>query len=131
MIGLDTNVLLRYLVRDDPDQFERARRLIETRLTSADPGWVGFVVAVELVWALSFHYGYTRAEVADVIERLLDTAEIAFEREFVIESALQLYRSNRVDFADALVILSARLNGCADTASFDRELVKAGLAMEP
>lgn len=60
MIGLDTNVLLRYLVKDDPAQFARARRLIETHLTPDEPGWIGLVVAAELVWALRFHYGYTR-----------------------------------------------------------------------
>lgn len=131
MIGLDTNVLLRYIVADDPDQFERARRLVETRLTPEEPGWIGLIVAAELVWALRFHYGYSREEVADVIERLLDTAEIEFEREFVVVDALRLYRSTRIDFADALVVLCARLNRCAETASFDRELVKAGLAVEP
>ena len=131
MIGLDTNVLLRYLVQDDARQFARARRLIESGSTADDPAWISLIVTAELVWALRTHYGFARGQIAEVIERLLNAAEVRFEREHLVDEAVAIYRGGRADLADALIVLVNRENGCEATASFDRKLVEAQLAVEP
>ena len=131
MIGLDTNVLLRYIVKDDPSRFARARRLIESRARADDPAWLSLIVTVELVWALKTRYSYTRDEIADTIDLLLGSAEIQLERQHLVVQALSLFRTARVDFADALIMLANRDNGCDTTVSFDQKLVRAGLAVEP
>ncbi len=131
MIGLDTNVLVRYIVKDDRAQFARARRVIEERLTPEEPGWIGLIVTAELVWALRFHYDYTREEIAGVIERLLYSSDVKFEHEATVARALDLFRQFRIDFADALIALSNEGNGCSSTVSFDQRLVGAGLAVDP
>lgn len=131
MIGLDTNVLLRYVVRDDARQFERAKRLIDKARRSDATVWISVIVTAELVWALRTHYGYVREQIADTIQLLLSTAEIELQSSHLIEEALSTYRGGRADFADALIALLGRENGCEATASFDRRLVQAGLAIEP
>jgi predicted nucleic-acid-binding protein len=100
-------------------------------LTAHDPAWIGLVVTAELVWALRAHYGYNRGQIAEAIGRLLESAEVQFEREHLVEEALLLYGGGRVDLADALIVLVNRENGCQATASFDRRLVAYGLAIEP
>lgn len=131
MIGLDTNVLLRYIVKDDPGQFARARRVIETHARADDPAWLSLIVTVELVWALRSRYSYTRDEIADTVDLLLNSAEVLLERQHLVVQALSLFQTARVDFADALIMLVNRDNGCDTTVSFDQRLVRAGLAVEP
>ena len=79
MIGLDTNVLVRYIVQDDPEQSAAAERLIEGRCTAQAPGYVSVPVLVELVWVLTSAYDYENAAVIPVIRQLLRTAEFAVE----------------------------------------------------
>lgn len=131
MIGLDTNVLLRYIVKDDAKQFARAKRLIEARARPEDPAWVGLIAVSEFVWALRTRYRYSRELIVDVLERLLDSQEVQFERQHLVAEALSLFRSGRADFADALIALVSLENGCEKTFSFDRQLVRSGLAEEP
>ena len=75
MIGLDTNVLVRYITQDDPKQSSKATRLIES-LTAEAPGYVGIVAVIELVWVLTACYSSTRSEIGEVLETLLRTQEI-------------------------------------------------------
>jgi predicted nucleic-acid-binding protein len=81
MIGLDTNVLVRYLAQDDPIQSPKASELIERRLTEADPGFVSVVAMAEIVWVLDRAYGLANHEIAAAIERLLQTDVLAVESE--------------------------------------------------
>ncbi|MXX03866.1 MAG: type II toxin-antitoxin system VapC family toxin [Gemmatimonadetes bacterium] len=104
MIAIDTNVLLRYLLRDDEGQAERARRVIEggERVLITD------VVLAETVWTLAGRrYRATRADLIDLIHNLLQDANLRFEDDEVVWSALQAYRRTEADFADALIACKA------------------------
>ncbi len=120
MIGLDTNVLVRYLVEDDPAQASKAAQLIETRCTEDSPGFVNRVVLCELVWVLESAYDYPRATVAATLESLLRAAELEVDAADAARPALTAYRSRGVDFSDALIGRLNRNAGCDGTAGFDK-----------
>ena len=120
MIGLDTNVLVRYIVQDDPEQAEAAERLIESRCTAQSPGYVGVPVLVELVWVLTAAYRYDRPVVASVIRQLLRTAELQVEHRETAWSALREFEAGGADFADCLIGHRNRARGCDRTYTFDR-----------
>jgi predicted nucleic-acid-binding protein len=122
MIGLDTNVLVRYVTQDDPAQAEQATRLIETRCTTANPGRVAHIVLCELVWVLTRAYGYSKGQVVSVLEQILVTAELAVEDEGLAFQALDAYRAGGADFSYYLLVLGNRAAGCETTYSFDRRL---------
>ena len=124
MIGLDTNVLVRYLVEDDPAQASRAARLIETRCTEDAPGFVNRVVLCELVWVLESAYDYPRATVAATLESLLRTAELEIDAADAAWPALTAYRGGGVDFSDALIGRLNRNAGCDGTATFDKDAAR-------
>ncbi|MBK6468504.1 MAG: type II toxin-antitoxin system VapC family toxin [Rhodobacter sp.] len=121
MIGLDTNVLVRFLVQDDPEQAAAATALI-VGLTETEPGFVCREVLVELVWVLERAYGMTRADIAFALDRLLEA------RELVVEAARSRLPSPRTASAravrgspDQMVALAGEGAGCRETASFDRK----------
>jgi predicted nucleic-acid-binding protein len=120
MIGLDTNVLVRFLVADDKDQAARAARLIEERCSGDDPGFVDSVVLCELVWVLEGAYGYARPLIAEVLEKMLHSAELEIANVEAAWAALRAYRSGGADFSDALIGRLNRQAGCVATATFDR-----------
>ena len=123
MIGLDTNVVARYIMQDDPKQSKRASTLIE-KLTVDEPGFVPLVVVIELVWVLSSSFGLARSQVTSVLEILLQTKEIQVERAEVVWRALRVYRGSSADFADCLIERSAAAAGCLRTMTFDRGAAK-------
>ena len=120
MIGLDTNILVRYLVEDDAVQAAKAARLIETRCTEDAPGFVNRVVLCELVWVLESAYDYPRATIAATLENLLRTAELKVDAADAAWPALTAYRGGGVDFSDAFVGRLNRNAGCDGTATFDK-----------
>ena len=124
MIGLDTNVLVRYVMQDDPSQSPRATRLIEALQPDA-PGFVPVVALLELVWVLSGSYGLNRAQVATVLDTLLRSKELVLDRAELVTQALHRYSANGADFADALIERIATAAGCTATMSFDVGAVKA------
>ena len=119
MIGLDTNVLVRYIAQDDPKQSAKATKLIESLTTDA-PGYVGVVSVVELVWVLTGCYASTKNEICDVLETLLRTREIVVAQSDTVWKAIHLFKSGKADFADCLIERSAAEAGCSHTATFDR-----------
>lgn len=118
MIGLDTNVLVRYVTQDDPVQSPKASELIES-LTTLSPGFVSLVSVVELVWVLQSCYECAKSEVVTVLETLLRTRELTIERAEIIWQALRRFTANKADFADCLIERCAHAAGCEYTASFD------------
>ncbi len=124
MIGLDTNVLVRYVMQDDPRQSARATRLIEA-LTAETPGFVPLVALVELVWVLAGSYGLTRAQVATVLETLLRSKELVLDRADIVTQALNRFARGGADFADVLIERIAAAAGCEQTMTFDAGAVKA------
>lgn len=124
MLGIDTNVLVRYLVRDDEAQFERARRLIRREIVAAGGVFLNLVVLAETEWVLRSRYGLQKAEVTEAISGLLDAAEVRFEDEPAVEEALFVWKDAAADFADCLIGAHNRRAGCRATATFDTSAVK-------
>lgn len=120
MIGLDTNVLLRFLVGDDADQKARAGAALSRRCTPDDPGFVNVIVLCELVWVLEARYGYGRAEIAAAVEALGTMDAIQVDAAPLVALALHRYRSSRAGFADCLLGLANRAVGCDATLTFDK-----------
>ena len=124
MIGLDTNVLARYIVQDDPAQAAAATRLIEGQCTAESPGYVSVPVLLELVWVLTSAYGYEKAIVVPVIRQVLRTAELAVEDHQVVRAALRDFESGAADFADYLIAHRNHARGCTRTCTFDRRAAR-------
>ena len=131
MIGLDTNVLVRYLTQDDPLQAECANRLIEAHCTRERPGHVAIVVLCELVWVLRGAYRYDKAVVIDVLEQILLTAEFQVGDEDVASQALAAYRHGAADFADYVIVYANRAAGCETMVSFDQKLTEHKYVQAP
>lgn len=124
MIGLDTNVLVRYVMQDDPRQSRKATALVES-LSSEAPGFIPLVALVELVWVLSSSYRLSRAQVAETIELLLRSKELVVDRADLVLQAQRRYASGRADFADCLIERIAHDQGCTATMTFDAAAAKA------
>lgn len=123
MIGLDTNVLVRYVAQDDPKQSPMATRLIES-LTVDARGYVSIVSVVELVWVLTDCYALPKGELCEVLGTLLRTREIVVAHADTVWQALRLFREGKADFADCLIERSANEAGCDYTTTFDRDAAK-------
>ncbi|MQX38500.1 PIN domain-containing protein [Roseospira navarrensis] len=122
MIALDTNLLVRYITQDDDAQSPVATGVIEDRCTPDAPGWISLVVLCELVWVLSRAYRYDKAQIADVLDRLLATAELRVEQEELARAALAGWRTSGADFADHVILESARAAGALPLVTLDRRL---------
>lgn len=118
MIGLDTNVLVRYIAQDDADQSLRATRLVDS-LDAGRQGFVSVVALVELHWVLRRSYGFSRKDAATVVRRLLDSQELQLQEADAVRRALARLTGD-TDFADALINELGRAAGCGCTATFDR-----------
>src|SRR5215471_11436748 len=129
MIGLDTNVLVRYIVADDIAQSTAAERIFES-LSSESPGFVPLVVLAELIWVLQFSYQFNKQEIGTVIEKLLQSPELLMEGADIVNQALRQFRTNRSDFADCLIERCADAAGCQHTVTFDKRAAElAGMRL--
>ena len=120
MIGLDTNVIVRYLAQDDVRQAGIATRLIEGSLSAEARGFVSIVTLTEIVWVMSSNYRAARAAVADIVEGLLTAPQLAIEKADVVWQALRAFRESKADFSDAVIVELGRDTGCTKTVTFDR-----------
>ena len=129
MTGLDTNVLLRFFLQDDPLQSPMADRIIGS-LTLKEPGWVGAAAILELVWVISSQNRIGRTGIATILGQLLTRDEIVIEQADVVQNALQLYRKGNTEFSDCLIASSAKAAGCSRTVTFDRKAARdAGMQL--
>jgi len=124
MLGVDTNVLIRYLIRDDQLQYEKARRLIDREVSRGEPVLVSLVVLLETEWVLRSRYELPKSDVVTVFSALLDTADLAFEDEPSVEHAIYSWKDSTADFADCLIDARNRRLGCRATATFDGRALK-------
>lgn len=124
MIGLDTNILVRYLVQDDPIQSPKAREIIERRLTEDSPGFVSIVAMVETVWVLERAYGLANREIAAAVERMLQTEVLVVENEQEVFTAMVALKQGRGSFADGLIAELGTRAGCVRTLTFDQKAVR-------
>ena len=123
MIALDTNVLVRYLVRDDLQQAEAARTLLES-LTDERPGYVCREVTVELVWVLERAYRYSRDQIAAVLEQLVATEGLAIEAADDVARAAFRYRAGGAGFSDLMVLAAAERADAHPLYTFDQKVAR-------
>ncbi len=124
MKGLDTNVLVRYLVQDDPKQAAQASRFIEAYCTNENPCLIGQIVLCELTWVLESNYHQGREEIASIIEQLLQVGQLEVMEPEVVWRALKDYRNSNADFPDHLLARVNESNGCEVTVTFDKKAAK-------
>jgi len=121
LIGLDTNVVIRYLVQDDKKQSAAATRFIEKSLTTDVPGYINHITLCEIVWVLQRCYDVTNQQLRDIIEGLLTTKQLIVENVEVAWKALRAYDANSADFCDALIGQANIHRGCEHTVTFDKK----------
>lgn len=129
MIGLDTNVLVRYLAQDDPVQSARATRLMERELSERTPGFVSLPVLLETGWVLKRLYKATEAEVLETVRDLLDARQVVVAQRAVVSAALARLSDAGGNFADALIAQCAAEAGCERTVTFDRKALRLGMQL--
>ncbi len=118
MIGLDTNVLVRYIMQDDQKNSPKATKLIES-LDGDNPGYITMVCVVELYWVLTSCYELTAEQVMQALEAILRTKQLLVERADQVMRALRVFGEGKADFADCLIERSASGAGCTQTMTFD------------
>jgi predicted nucleic-acid-binding protein len=126
MIGIDTNVLLRYLVQDDPAQSATATRFFDA-LTSESRGFISIVTLSELYWVLDHSFKLSRAEILEILKELISSETLRFEQQEVVQQALAGYALGKADFDDYLIVTCAQLAGCDYIVTFDRDAARDGL----
>lgn len=124
MIGLDTNILVRYLTQDDPIQSAKAREIVERRLSEEKPGFVSIVVMVEIVRVLERAYGLAPHEIVGAVERILQTDVLVVENEQEVFTAMIALKNGRGSFADAVIAALGARMGCSCTLTFDRKALR-------
>jgi predicted nucleic-acid-binding protein len=121
LIGLDTNVVIRYLVQDDKKQSAAATRFIEKTLTTDAPGYINHTSLCEIVWVLQRCYGVTRPQIREIVEGLLTTKQFNVENVEVTWKALRAFAASKADFCDALISQVNIHHGCEYTVTFDKK----------
>lgn len=123
MIALDTNVLVRFLVQDDPEQARIANTVFD-QLTDVTPGFVSREVLVELVWVLERAYGYLRTDIATALDGLLSALELVIEAADDVGQAVERYRNEGFGFADLMIASAAKRAGASELVTFDRKAAR-------
>jgi len=122
MRGIDTNVLVRYLVKDDKRQAKKASEYIRKITSGGDRCFINHIVLCELVWVLDSAYGFDKKEIADILNKILITKQIEIDQKDIVRQAVWDYLQGKGDFADYLIGRINRECGCDLTATFDRQL---------
>ncbi len=120
MIGIDTNVVVRYLTKDDPIQTTLAVKTIRS-LTADEPGFISLVTIAELTWVLETCYRFDKVELVEVLGTLVASQEVKLERAEVVSQALRMFAAGTADFSDCLIERSGHAAGCMYTFTFDQE----------
>lgn len=129
MIGIDTNVLVRYIAQDDPKQSALATKFIEKQCTEKSPGFIGIITLVELVWVSETCYGASKQDILVLLRQLLSTRQLIIQDSETVWKAYHLFQAGNADFADFLVDRIASANGCSVTVTFDKKAAKAGMKL--
>ena len=124
MIGLDTNIIVRYLAQDDPAQSPVATDIMEFRLTPENPGFISVVAMVETVWVLDRAYGLTPQQIAAALEQMLQADTLVIECEQEVFAATVALKTGSGSLADALIGALGARAGCARTLTFDKAALR-------
>jgi predicted nucleic-acid-binding protein len=125
VIGLDTNVVVRYIMQDDRTQALLATELIEN-LSDEEPGFLSLVVIVESVWVLESCYNLDRTQIAQLCFGLLQAAELIVDHSAIVNQATRQYATNKLDFADCLIEKLCAHAGCERVVTFDKKAARKG-----
>ncbi|NEQ27695.1 MAG: type II toxin-antitoxin system VapC family toxin [Microcoleus sp. SIO2G3] len=119
MIGLDTNVLVRYLTRDDEQQWQQAATVIQ----NAEQCFICNIVLCEIVWVLRGKpYQFSKSEILSTLETMLQISKFVFEDRSIVYQAIQRTKQGRADFADYLIGTIAQQQNCKEVVTFDQKL---------
>jgi predicted nucleic-acid-binding protein len=129
LIGLDTNVLVRYLTQDDKKQSAKANALIEHELTAQNPGYITSITLVEVVWVLESCYEQSKEGVLDVLHALLTTRQLVVEKADKVYMAMRRFANGNADFSDALITILSEQEGCSRVVTFDKRAVNVGMEL--
>jgi predicted nucleic-acid-binding protein len=124
MIALDTNVLVRFLVEDDPVQSSRAARFVDRAVKEGETLFVSDIVLAEIAWVLSRAYDVSKTELLRVLRQLQAAKHLEFESSDVLARALDVWERGKGDFSDYLILARAEANGCEAVATFEKALLK-------
>ena len=129
MIGLDTNILVRYLVQDDEKQSALVTNIIEESVdkNGDDEGFffINHLVLCELIWVLQRAYKVSKKQTIEIIEQLLHTSQFTCQSPDITWKALKSYKSGSADFADYMTSTINQDQGCEHTLSFDKKALKS------
>ena len=125
MIGLDTNILVRYIAQDDEGQAAIVNELVDS-LSEDEPGFVSLVAIAELSWVLKRTFKLTRDEVAQAVFRLLSGREIVVQDAILVGDALRFHSQLNSEFSDCLISRCSEAAGCTTVVTFDRKAAKSG-----
>ncbi len=126
MIGIDTNILLRLIVKDDANQLAQAQAFLTAR-SSQSPAYVSLVTLIETIWALQNIYDFSKKQTLECLALLMNSREICLQDEIAIDVAAKSYSNSKIDFADALIAAVNSEHGCTQTITFDKWAIKSGL----
>ena len=127
MIGLDTNVLIRYITQDDVSQSKKATALIENQLSEKHLGYITLITIIEIIWVLESCYSQKKTVLIDVIESLIKTKQFLIERADIVHLALKAYERGYGDFSDAVIAALCKDSGCIETVTFDKKALSVGM----
>jgi predicted nucleic-acid-binding protein len=119
MIGIDTNVIIRYIVQDDPEQAKVATKLIEQSCSLDNPGYINHIVLCEIVWVLRRNYKLDKQSICQVIEQIMRTDKLMIEDIQLVRKALETFKETKADFAGCLLSQRNLQAGCRYTATLD------------
>ncbi len=129
MVGVDTNILVRYLIQDDPNQTVVAKRFLETELSDKQPGFVSLVVLAETLWVLRRLYAVPPAVLVETVRELLEVGQLHIEQRAAVLRALIRVGQRNADWVDALIAEIAFEAGCTRIMTFDRAATKFGMEL--
>ena len=125
MIGIDTNILARYLTQDDAKQLKIVEQIFDSYATTDNSIFINNIVMCELIWVLERGYKYSREQICVAIRQILSTSEFSFENHKLLWLALDQYTNGKLDFSDALIGELNKAHGCFSTLTFDQAAIKA------
>jgi predicted nucleic-acid-binding protein len=124
MIGLDTNVILRYLLQDDPKQTRQANQIVDRQLSEQTPGFISLVTVLEIVWVLRSLLKQNPSQIASHLENLLTADSLEVQNEQQVFDAVFALKRGTGDFEDALIGSLNTWAGCSHTLTFDQKAAR-------
>ena len=129
MIGLDTNILVRFVAQDDPVNSPRANAIMKS-LSVEEPGWIAVTVIAEFVWVMTRTFRISRADVYSMLDMFLTWPDIVIEQVDLVRKAANLFLNGKAEFTDYLVSCAGQAAGCSHTLTFDKKAAKsAGMTL--